>query len=40
MIKFIEYANNSINEIYESLRSAWAFVKKQLEEEHIEQRSG
>lgn len=38
MINFIEYTYKTIDELYESLKNAWASVKQQWEDENFEQR--
>ena len=40
MMRFIEYTNKTMNEVYESLKNAWIRIRKQWEDENFEQRSG
>lgn len=40
MMRFIEYTNKTMNEVYESLKNAWIQIREQWEDKNFEQRSG
>lgn len=40
MMRFIEYTNKTMNEVYESLKNAWIRIREQWEDKNFEQSPG